>query len=255
MFYNELDLLEIRLNELNDVVDYFVIVESTRSHQNKPKPLYFEINKEKFLNFLPKIKHVVVPDGVFTDNNSMQNDIIQRSFIKNGLADADKNDLVLISDLDEIPSKESISRAIQKNKTPLIFNQYMHYYYLNTKLLINGSEYNCGTSLVNKEIFFENTELTRQSSKYRFEILENGGWHFSFLGDTKHVLNKLQNYAHSEFSHISEEQIKNRLEQMQDPLGRGSAYEIKCENDISYLPDYIKNNLNRFKHLIKDCQL
>jgi hypothetical protein len=65
----------------------------------------------------------------------------------------------------------------------------------------------------------------------------------------------LQNYAHSEFSHISEEQIKNRLEQMQDPLGRGSAYEIKCENDISYLPDYIKNNLNRFKHLIKDCQL
>jgi len=253
MFYNEMDLLDIRLNELNDVVDYFVIVESVNSHQNKPKPLYFDLNKEKYEKFLSKIIHVVVGDGVFTKNDSMQNDIIQRSFIKQGLKDAKDHDAILISDLDEIPSKESLERALKLKKAPLIFNQYMHYYYLNTKLLINGSEFNCGSALVTKEIFFNNTELTRQSSKYSYEKIENGGWHFSFLGNTKHVFNKIKNYAHSEFSNISEQEIESRLNELSDPLGRGSQYKIVCENDLSYLPEYVKSNINRFEHLIKRC--
>src|SRR5690349_24880068 len=111
-FFNELDLLEIRLNVLNPVVDKFVLVESTRTFQNKPKPLYFQQNATRFSAFKDKIIHIVVdqfPDfGDWTEANSWTLEHHQRNSINRGLTRCTRDDVVIISDLDEIPRPETI---------------------------------------------------------------------------------------------------------------------------------------------------
>jgi len=249
-FYNELDLLEIRLNELNGVVDKFVLVEAEKTHQNKDKELYFENNKTKFAPFLHKIIHVIVPKEFFVDNDAWYNERLQRKCILEGLKEANDEDYLIVSDLDEIPSSESVKQAINFKQTPLSFEHILHYYYLNTPLLVSDSEKNLGSVLLKKSFFERNTEIVRDRKKHSFNIVKNGGWHFSFLGNENVVYNKIKNYAHTEFSDLDSETIKNRLNNMEDPLGRSNCRLI-CNTDLEYLPAYVKNNLQKFEKYIK----
>ena len=128
-FLNELDLLEIRLNILNKVVDKFVIVEATRTHSNQLKPLVFADNKERFRRFLDKIIYVVVDkypliESAWTIENH------QRNCIAKALAACHDDDVILISDLDEIPHPEKIKECLHAPGIKL-FEQFMFYYFLN----------------------------------------------------------------------------------------------------------------------------
>ena len=263
IFYNELDLLEIRLNELNGVVDYFVLVEAEKTHQNKEKELFFENNKNRFSNFLNKIIYIKVPGYLFSDD-CWKNERLQRNFILKGLQKAKEDDLLLVSDLDEIPSEDAVNRAISNNKFPVVFEQQLHYYYLNTPLKIPSYSFennqsavsyksiNCGTVLLTKGEFENNTEVVRNLEKYNFDTISNGGWHFSFLGNESTIYNKLQNYAHAEYNDISIDVIKNNYVNMKDPLGR--PVELGLNKDISYLPKYVLDNLPKFIKYIKVCK-
>ena len=83
IFYNELDMLEFRLEELNDVVDRFVIVESTKTFVGKDKPLFFSENLQRFEKYLPKITHIIEQN--LTDKNPWVNESTQRNAIKKGI--------------------------------------------------------------------------------------------------------------------------------------------------------------------------
>lgn len=252
-FYNELDLLEIRLNELNDVVDGFILVEAERSHQNKPKPLFFQDNKHRYEKFLSKIKHIIVPANLFVDNDAWYNEKLQRNAICAGLYDVANDDLLIVSDLDEIPSKDSVKEVLKVNITPAVFEQLLHYYYLNTPLEDNNSILNYGSVVLKKCDFIKNTEIVRDRIKRTFPIIGNGGWHFSFLGNKENVLNKIKNYAHTEFSNIDENTVNQRLNSMEDPLGR-SYCKLLLNKNLDYLPEYVKMNFDKFKHYIKNEQ-
>jgi beta-1,4-mannosyl-glycoprotein beta-1,4-N-acetylglucosaminyltransferase len=122
-FFNELELLEIRLNTLYDYVDKFVIVEATKSHTNQPKELFFENNKEKFKQFSDKIIHIIVDEfppiiqewfaqDIYENNEKKGNwglENFQRNQIMKGLIDANDEDVIIITDLDEIPVPERIA--------------------------------------------------------------------------------------------------------------------------------------------------
>ena len=121
-FFNELDLLEIRLNILNEVVDKFVLVEATRTHRGNPKPLYFKENKKRFAPFLDKIIHIVVDSYEPVEKyiaskdsdpklHSWAYENFQRHAIIHGLDDLKDEDSLIISDLDEIPTAEAVRRA------------------------------------------------------------------------------------------------------------------------------------------------
>ena len=119
-FYNEFELLELRLKSLWDIVDYFVIVEADKNHTNKPKPFYFAERKDEFKEFLPKIRNIqlnVDIDYKGVGDWSIENG--QRNGILYGLSDAAPDDLIFISDADEIPAPDILKR-INENKTPLI---------------------------------------------------------------------------------------------------------------------------------------
>ena len=102
LFFNELDLLEIRLNVLNDVVDKFVLVESTQTFNAQPKPLYFEENKERFAKFSDKIIHIVCDEDFTNEPNPWVIEHKQRLHIARGWKDCQDDDVIMISDADEI---------------------------------------------------------------------------------------------------------------------------------------------------------
>src|ERR1035438_6113570 len=149
-FFNELDLLEIRLNILNDYVDCFVLVESTKTHQGKDKPLHFSDNKNRYQKFLPKIIHIVVDQyPEYEGKSAWILEHHQRNMILKGLKDCTPDDIILISDLDEIPNPSKIAEYAGKSGIK-IFRQSMYYYFLNCINTSNSDTYRwCGTVMCN----------------------------------------------------------------------------------------------------------
>lgn len=250
-FYNEIDLLEIRLNELDRVVAKFVLVEAERTHQNKPKKLYYDELKdsERFAKFKSKIIHIVVPGDKFNDD-AWHNEKLQRSYIQHGLQEYNDDAILIVSDLDEIPSCESVERALKLDlKDPVVFEHDLFYYKLNTKLYSNGSCKNHGAVMLLKRDFLQDTEKVRNSCKHSFYKIDNAGWHFSYAGDSNFIFNKLQNFAHTEFKNLTKEDVCNRLLQQSDLFGRDDHTVQVCK-DLSYLPKHVQDNLDSFKHLL-----
>lgn len=130
MFFNELDMLEIRLNILNDKVDYFVIAEATTTHSGEKKELFFEKNKSRFSKFLDKIIYIIVDDmPKIINGDRWPSDTFQRNSVMRGLRKCEDNDIIMISDLDEIPNLEnfdSIKKQLMLNgkKNDTLYNIY-----------------------------------------------------------------------------------------------------------------------------------
>ena len=219
-FFNELDLLEIRLNELNDVVDKFVLVEATRTFQKDHKPLYFEENKERFKPFLDKIIHVVVDKypnfwTKFRVPTPWDYDNGQKEFILEGLKDCKPDDVIIVSDLDEIPNPKKITEYKDKEGIK-VFNQKFYCYFVNC-MIISAQQENkpahlwSGSVMLNyrdmatiKKIrtFYRNGEKT----SLKYTLIENGGWHFSYLGGIDTIIHKIESLSHPE---VNKEEYKD----------------------------------------------
>lgn len=295
LFFNELDLLELRLNTLDEVVDYFILVEASKTHQGAPKPFIFEENKKHFSKFLDKIIHIKVdniPDSfvdlTYSDPQTFEErclfniykdisktrlfnrfdpnemgfgrDFFQKECVKLGMYNAADTDILISSDLDEIPNPEILARLSEffEPEDLYTFNQTHYCYYLNMlhhshidntrhnrEVNTNWKGSRMGTWGMLKE--YSLNELRAQDNN---DILY-GGWHFSWMGGIDRVKTKLQSYSHQENnkSHI----IQN-VDQMLDT--QDIIYDFRGDKsvkvDIGYdHPEYLINNQERFKHLIK----
>jgi beta-1,4-mannosyl-glycoprotein beta-1,4-N-acetylglucosaminyltransferase len=252
IFYNELDLLTYRLNLLNDIVDYFIIVESTHTFIGKEKNLFFDENIHLFEKFNDKIIHIVVCDfpykypNVNIDNNDVwNNEFFQRNAISKGINcinDLSDSDVIIISDLDEIPDPHTLDK-IKKGDIIIdinILQMDFYYYNLNTRFqskwilckIISYKKY--------KELNISCNDIRMINCS---EIL-NGGWHLSYFGDKYFIQNKIQNFSHQEcnISNYTElSKIEERINNFRDLYDRNNDIEkIKIE-DNNYLPiDYDK---------------
>lgn len=257
-FYNELDMLSYRLNVLDNVVDYFIIVEATKTHAGKDKPLYFEENKHLYEKFMHKIIHIVdeeliVPD--ITNNEQWYNEIHQRDEIKKGLEILDMiltpDDLLIISDLDEIPDTNVLS-TIKADNVKINFSALsMDFYYYNLNCKIKDENW-YSARIINYG-FFKSSNLTCNSVRMSESenIIKNGGWHLSYFGDGEFIKNKLNNFAHQEFNNekfTNIETINNCIENYynifeQKKCNRYVKIPI-AEND--YLPPLYDTLLTKF---------
>ena len=210
-FFNELELLEIRLNELDDIVDKFVLVEATRTHTNKIKPLYFKENKEKFSKFTDKIIHIVV-DDMPESNDAWVLENYQRNSIVRGLKDCNSHDVIMISDVDEIPRSEVVLK-VKYSFGIKTLEQNFYYYYLN---VLNNEIWRRGTKILFYKYLTTPQEIRMMEAG---PLIKNGGWHFSYLGGTKQIKSKIQSFAHQEFNSPKYTDIK-KIEQRvkKDPL-------------------------------------
>ena len=275
-FFNELDLLEIRLNTLDKIVDKFILAESPFTHTGRPKPLYYAENKERFARFNDRIVHVVVddfpnmPDNMPIREKAWIRENWQRNAIVRGLPkDIKDDDILLISDLDEIPHPNYVKKAIASPVGVTRLDLKAYCFFINLRN-ISYPIWNNGTRVLTWRTF--NAPATYAHAGYsecciasindgptatriRFlkptRILKPAGWHFSYLGGVEAIQRKMKSIAHTEFDtdeRTSLENIRNRLR-----LGKGfvnSAERFLPEMVDESFPDAIIQNMPRFKSLI-----
>lgn len=211
LFYNELELLEIRLHEMNDYVDKFVIVEATETFRGNPKKLFYEENKALFEKYKDKIIHITISDHVAT-NDPWVREHYQRNQVLRGLKDARPHDIVLLSDVDEIVRKTKIPelvRPILTEKCDLVVcQQTMYQGHLNRRK-IDGIPWP-GTTAVSYKMLkklsptkVRKLRKTRERQLRRANIqhvmmLSDAGWHFTSMGGIQRYLTKIESFSHSE---------------------------------------------------------
>lgn len=223
IFSNELDLLELRLNTLNDVVDRFVIVEGTKFHNGEPKPLFLEESLARFEPFLNKITHIVVddwpePNGSIYDNAWMM-ERWQRDAIMRGLAECQDDDIIILGDADEIPNPDAV-KNYKASQGLCRLKQRMFYYFLN-------NENKEGWDWLKIAPYALVKQLTPCGVRYPpagdTPLIENGGWHWSFLGTPEQIAHKIKTYSHQEYNNpefTDVAKIAQRVAAGEDVFGR-----------------------------------
>ena len=281
-FFNELELLELRLETYYDIVDRFVIVEADKTHANIPKPFNFLENINRYEKFLPKINYVMDSSNVAyggAEDWSIENN--QRNSIMKGLSDAEPDDLIMISDVDEFPNPAMLKTLIEsftdkskhvdfiafydttpytKNKlvpfhsgmrinnfldlSPVSFQQIFHSYYFDW---VNRDFPWTGT-VIGKLKHMESPQAFRNARSVLPRIVE-GGWHFSSMGGIDKFLEKVR--AAPDFKNFSGAD-KNFLE---DAIKNGKylvsgAKFVSCDVSEIKLPA-LKNFLKKYPHFVR----
>ena len=288
MYFDEDLILDLRLNTLNKFIDYFVIVESIYNHKGEKRKLKFNIKKFKKFNKkiiylihnqIPReIKQIKKNDSEHEKNtkyifNAIFRENSQRNYILKGLEKAKDNDIVLISDVDEIPNLEKVNFKTLKNKL-IFFNQEMFYYKFNLRL---PNFKWIGTKSCKKK-YLKNPQWLRniKDRKYPFyrldtffsdkkfsnvKIIKNGGWHFTNIKTAEQIRYKLKSYLHHREFEVNpvtksqiEKLIKNKiaiydlkLDKRSQKIGQGSKLQ---KYNLKKLPAYIIDNKKKYKKWI-----
>ena len=280
MYFDEEVVLDVRLNSLDKYVDYFVIVESNFTHKGDRRDLKFNHNKfDKFKNKIIYLVYDKQPKGIETVNkndsedeksrkyilNAALRENEQRNFIQDGLNKAEDNDIILISDVDEIPNLSEVNLN-NINEKIIMFQQDMFYYKFDLKVpnIVWTGTKSCRKKDLLSPQWLRNVK-DRKYSPFRIDILfskkkyssikfiGNGGWHFSNIKTAEEIEHKLKSYLHHrEFDEqsLTVEEIKNIIENKQaiydlkvdkkvKKIGNGSKL-VKFEFDK--LPIYIQQN-------------
>ena len=284
MYFDEDLLLDLRLNSLDKFVKKFVITEATYTHNGSKKKLNFDINK--FKRFKDKIVYIVVdkhPPNILdikendTEDqrgeklilNGMARDYFQRENLFQGIKDSVEDDLILISDLDEIPNLTHINFS-EINNNILIFEQKMFYYKLN---LFYEDYIWFGTKAVKRKNFISPQWLRnikgKNYPKWRIDtffskkkysnlsFIKNGGWHFTCLRTAEELEKKLLNFAHHyeyEESGLKIENLRKLISEKRvmydhnvDQKGyKWSGKSILKNLDLKFLPEHISLNKEKY---------
>ena len=254
--YNNEDLiLELRLNSLNQYVDKFIIVEAKFNHSGTEKNKYnFNINK--FKNFSNKIDYLKIDN--FPDNMSdWERENYQRNYISNAFANFDQDDYVIISDIDEIPNLKYIDEIFKLKRKYTAFKQNMFYYKFNllnlTEKIWYGSKM-CKLKYLKSPQWIRNQKVKNYSffriDKINWNIVEDGGWHFSNIMTPEQISEKIKSFAHSEYNKpefTNIDLIKQKIEAKKDIFNRNFQF-IKINNNK--LPKYIEENKNKFSQFL-----
>ena len=273
MYFDEEVVLDVRLNTLDKYVDYFVIVESSFTHKGDNKNLMFNHNKfEKFKNKIIYLVYDKQPKGIEAVNeNDSENEksrkyILnaalrengQRNFIQNGLIKSEDNDIILISDVDEIPNLSEVNFNNISEKI-IMFHQDMFYYKFDLKipnLLWTGTK-GCRKKYLlspqwlrnvkDRKYFHFRIDILFSEKKYSsIKFISNGGWHFSNIKTAEEIEHKLKSYLHHrEFDEqsLSVEEIQNIIE------NKKAIYDLKVDKRVNKIGDGSKLVKIKFEKL------
>ena len=198
MFSDELDLLEFRLEMLDEYVDRFVLVEAEVNHVGGPKELHFQANKERFAKWLPKITHVVVTaEEAPKDPNPWSREKYQREAILKGIEDAAPESLVMISDVDEIPD---MTKVPFEKLPAVVCSVHMWMFEYSLKYLFTGEPW-FGTVITNVELMRRMGPNYFRDNRWKFPVFQFAGWHLSSFGTPMRIWRKFQTYAHAKDGH------------------------------------------------------
>lgn len=257
-FFNEFELLELRLRELYDHVDYFVIVEANKTFQNNDKPMYYLENQDRFAQWADKIRHVAVVD-MPSDTDTWGRERYQRDSILLGCTDAADNDIIMIGDADEIPRQATIQRLRTSQSSVWGFRMPLFNFKYNY-MMVTQDLYSVWSGAVRKHTLIGPEDFRRMRHALNgfplnyndgaVEIVEHAGWHFTYLGAEDFARSKIQSFAHDE---TNRPEILDQLD-IEDSISRGVGI-IRTNEDYrfapvavdDYLPQTIIDNLEEFE--------
>lgn len=258
-FFKELDLLEIRLNELDQVVDYFVLVEASKTQSKLDKPFYFEENKDRYSKFLDKIIHIKLEN--YPEENGWAMENFQRNAVILGLQQLNisTTDRIMISDMDEIPRAEAIISSLNdpKFKDLLVYTLDIDFYvyFMNLKAV---NKIWPGTVIFKPEVLNKFSIQNIKDEKNNYHKIPDAGWHFSWLGGYKKIREKalscIEPYDKSKIP--SEEDFKNYFtEYLENPSKKFihiedlnmQGIDLRLNLDYSNYPKYLLDNFEKFK--------
>ena len=258
MFNDELDLLELRLNH-HSFVDKFILIESSKTYSGIPKPYYYAENKQRYEAFSDKIYHVML-DFPYQGNHQWRYEHLQRNVLR-GLSFSDK-DVIIYTDADEIlRSFDTVREFLNSPNDIMSLQMELGFYYFNVRVkkadMPNAiyhlascfdSKWHMG-KILRAKCLYQCANLYQlreyQLWKPNRDIIPNAGWHFSNIGSSKRIYDKLKAISHCndpEFQDISVDNIESRKENLLDPLGRDGV-EFEVYDD---LPKYLTDNREKF---------
>lgn len=248
-FYKDLDMLEIRLNSLAPYVRQFVLCESPIRFDRKPKPLYYELNKDRFKDF--NITHLVCDgkhwEGLDADPNELFYMLhCQRQYLIEGVKEEDPDMLIMISDTDEIPNLMEYDGVSEG-----VFKQKVYCFYCN---VYTGKDRWNGPMVFKKKNI---TKSIRWLTKKRNQLpiaMENGGWHFTSTGTTEDYLDKMAVSGHCWMDHpdiYKEQALKNRnnLIDQYHKVWQGRNRPRRFSVEMPSGPKWLLENKYKYPHL------
>ena len=257
-YFNEEHIVDLRLNILDKHVDYFVISESTKTHQGKEKKINFDI--KKFKKFEHKIIFVIADYDKkidFENHTGGESPVEQhqRNNLMEGIKDAAPDDFIILSDSDEIPDFNKIQN-INNNKRFIAFSQKMFMYKLNLQNLRESNW--IGSKITKKKYISSMQDLRNLKFKdYPFWRIDkmnqqiiNGGWHFSYLQSPQQIITKIRSFSHGEFNdeNLNEKSVEEKILKNEDIFGRNNELKkIKIDNSF---PEYIVKNKEKLSKWI-----
>ena len=259
-FFEENRHADLRFNILNDYVDYFVVCEGLFDHKGNKKKINFNLNN--YPKFKKKIIHIICPK--FPKKiNPWERQAYQRDYILKNIEIAKDNDLILFSDPDEIPNPKKIKNLILKKKY-LIFLQNLYYYKINLQDINLGNNWEGTRGCLKKNLYSINymrQKVLKKNLKYKFwridkekniQIINDGGWHFSYLLTPSEIQRKIKTFAHTEYNKkkfTNLKIIKNKIKKGLDLFNRNIFF-MKKKLDRTF-PEYIlKNKKNFYKWIV-----
>ena len=268
--FNEIDLLELRLNELWDVVDFFVIVEARQTFTGNPKPMCFLDHADRLAKYSDKIRYVIVDEFPAAMSNWGKEEY-QRNAIKEKLADAKADDVLIFSDLDEIPRASVVQSIIAQGIKPrdvycLSLDWYM--FHLNIKLadkwerqgprIIRAGDLGelyalrrvtAPVSGWGRNMMRQIKASRRMGHWVRRILVPDAGWHFTWLGGSKAVALKGSSIPYHSNMPEGEKNLTWADERMETFLADRTGYEI-VDIDAGF-PSFVRDNMDIFeKHIL-----
>lgn len=252
IFNNEVDLLELRLSILDGVVDKFVIIEGDKTFSGNYKRSNFITHKERFKKWEDKIifKYFKMPDF----DVSWDREIYSRNYYLKSLPIFKDDDIIISSDLDEIPNPEAI-RCVKDwidDENHFTFQMNFYMYYLNNFMTSNWF----GTRVATYKYLKDKTvddirEATEDESRISGPIIDNGGWHFSYFGGKEMIKKKIESFSHTEHNNEqTKSNIGGNLESNSDLFNRNVSFKVIEMTEDEY-PEYILNNKEKYADWIK----
>ena len=254
MYNNEELLLDLRLNILSKYVKKFILVESTIDHQGNKKKNFFKI--ENFDKFKDKIIHLRIEDFPKELSSTWERENFQRNYISKSINNLLDNDYIIISDIDEIPNFHNLKSF--ENYKFTAFQQSNFCYKFNLKNITYPIWYGsklCKKKYLKSPQWLRNQKVKEYSFfhfyKIKWNIIKNGGWHFSFLMQPTEIIKKIKSFAHDEFNKkefLEINEIEKKIKLGEDLFNRDQKY-IKVELNNNF-PKQIFDNIDKYKEWI-----
>ena len=251
-YATDLDLLDIRLHELADVVDRFVVVEAAQTFTGRPKPLHLAEAWDRFAPFADRLTYIVLPD--LPEGDAWAREAYQRNAILAGLGDAAEDDILLMGDCDEIPRASSVGQAVDalRHRSLVAFGQRLSFYYLNN-ICFSIDDWR-GTLAATVKTARDLTPQGMRDYRNVAGALREAGWHMTNLVGTQGVAalqTKITSFSHTEVATpdiLDEAHLRESVALGKDPSGR-TDIRFRVEAVERDYPRYVLDNLGKFEHL------